>query len=83
LSFQGTDLADVVKTAKLSGDTLYVVAQANLDQMSKEKQTEVLQKLYQAGNEKGWTIVNLMNSEGKTVGYITPSNVEILAPETK
>ncbi len=83
LSFQGTDLADVVKTAKLSGDTLYVVAQANLDQMSKEKQTEVLQKLYQAGNEKGWTIVNLMNSEGKTVGYITPNKVEILAPETK
>lgn len=83
LSFQGTDLADVVKTAKLSGDTLYVVAQANLDQMSKEKQTEVLQKLYQAGNEKGWVVVNLMNSEGKTVGYITPNKVEVLSPESK
>lgn len=83
LSFQGTDLADVVKTAKLSGDTLYVVAQANLDQMSKEKQTEILQKLYQAGNEKGWVVVNLMNSEGKTVGYITPNKVEVLSPESK
>ncbi len=83
LSFQGTDLADVVKTAKLSGDTLYVVAQANLDQMSKEKQTEVLQKLYQAGNEKGWVVVNLMNSEGKTVGYITPNKVEVLSPDSK
>ena len=83
LSFQGTDLADVVKTAKLSSDTLYVVAQPNLDQMSKEKQTEVLQKLYQAGNEKGWIVVNLMNSEGKTVGYINPNKVEILSAETK
>ncbi|MBX7054726.1 MAG: hypothetical protein K1X36_07205 [Pyrinomonadaceae bacterium] len=83
LSFQGTDLADVVKTAKLSGDTLYVVAQTNLDQMSKEKQTEVLQKLYQAGNEKGWTVVNLMNSEGKTVGYVTPNKVEIISAESK
>ncbi|MBP6002981.1 MAG: hypothetical protein KA746_06060 [Pyrinomonadaceae bacterium] len=81
LSFQGTELGDIVKTAKLSGDTLYIVAQPTYDSLAKEKQTELLQKLYQSGNEKGWVNVNLMNSEGKTVGFASPSRFDLISPE--
>jgi len=81
LSFQGTDFADTVKTAKLSGETLYVVARPTVDSLTKDGQAELLQKLYQAGNEKGWTNVNLMNSQGKTIGFASPKRIEIVAPE--
>jgi len=76
LSFQGTEFGEIVKTAKVSGETLYIVAQPTLDAMPKERQTELLQKLYEAGNEKGWINVNLMNSEGKTVGYASPTRMD-------
>jgi hypothetical protein len=80
LSFQGTDLGENVKTAKLSGETLYIVAQPTVDSMTKDKQAELLQKFYQAGKGNGWLNVNLMNSEGRTIGYASPTRSEVTGP---
>ncbi len=77
LSFQGTDLGENVKVAKLSGETLYIVGQPSLDGMPKEKLTELLQKFYQAGKEKGWLNVNLMNSEGRTIGFASQTRMDV------
>ncbi len=77
LSFQGTEFAENVKLAKISGETLYIVSPPNLDTMTQEEQSNILQRLYSAGKEKGWVNVNLMNSKGKTVGYASPTKVEI------
>lgn len=77
LSFQGTEFADNVKLAKISGETLYIVSQPSLDTMTQQEQSDVLQRLYSAGDRKGWVNVNLMNSKGKTVGYASPTKIEI------
>ncbi len=77
LSFQGTDLGENVKVARLSGETLYIVGQPAVDTMPKDKLTELLQKLYWAGKEKGWLNVNLMNSEGKTVGFASATRMDV------
>lgn len=77
LSFQGTELGESVKIAKLSGETLYIVGQPSIDGMPKEKLTELLQKFYQAGKEKGWLNVNLMNSEGRTIGYASATRMDV------
>lgn len=66
-----------VKLAKLSGDTLYAVMQPSWETMTQEKQKELLQKIYQHGGGKEWLKVNLMNSTGKTVAYMSPSRIEI------
>jgi hypothetical protein len=77
LSFQGTDFGEYVKTAKLSGETLYVVGQPTLEGMSRDKLSDLLQKLYLAGREKGWLNVNLMNSEGRTVGFASATRMDV------
>ena len=79
LSFQGTEFGAIIKTARLSGDTLYVVAQPTLDSMPRDQQIDLLQKLYQAGNDKGWVKVNLMNGHGKTVGFASASRTEMVS----
>ncbi len=81
LSFQGTDLGENVKTAKLSGDTLYILSLPTVDTMTKDKQAELLQKLYTAGKDKGWVNVNLMNSEGRTIGFASLTRMEITATQ--
>jgi len=80
LSFQGTLLGDHVKTAKLSGETLYLVAQPTYLALEKEKQVEVLQHFLKAGDEKGWTKVNIMNASGQTIGFASPTRVDIYKP---
>lgn len=77
LSFQGTDLGDHVKIARLSGDTLYIVAHPAFNSLSKEKQVDELLHFYQAGKVKGWSKVNLMNDEGRTIGFASSARLEI------
>lgn len=77
LSFQGTDLNDLVKLARLSGDTLYIIAQPTFDGMGKDKQTDIMQRFLQAGKDKGWDKVNIMNGEGRTVGFASSTRSEI------
>ncbi len=81
LSFQGTELGEYVKTAKLSGDTLYLMAQPTFSSLGKDKQTDVLQQFYKAGNDKGWAKVIIMNAEGKTVAYASATRLDIYQPE--
>jgi hypothetical protein len=77
LSFQGTDLNEQVKTARLSGDTLYILAQPSFAEMTKDKQTDILQRFYQEGRDKkGWDKVNLMNDKGHTVGFASATRLE-------
>ncbi|MEP6945216.1 MAG: hypothetical protein ABJA02_04810, partial [Acidobacteriota bacterium] len=80
LSFQGTELGEQVKTAKLSGDTLYLVAQPTFSSLGKDKQTEVLQQFSRAGNDKGWAKVVVMNPDGKTVGFVSATRLDLYEP---
>ncbi len=80
LSFQGTELGDYVRTAKLSSYTLYLVAQPTFATLGKEKQIDVLQQFLKAGSDKGWSKVNIMNAEGKTVAFASPTRTDIYQP---
>lgn len=71
---------DDIKIAKISGETLYVVMLPNWETMTKEKQTELLKKMYDYGGGKEWLKVNVMNSTGKTVGYASSTRLEINGP---
>lgn len=69
--------ADVVKTAKVSSNILYVQLQPSWDALSKEKRQEVLSKLLQAGTDKGYNQVTLISKTGKTAGYASPGRMEV------
>jgi hypothetical protein len=80
LSFQGTDIGEHVRTARLSGDTLYLVSQPTFGTLGKEQQIELLQQFLKAGSEKGWSKVNILNSSGQTVGFASANRTELYQP---
>lgn len=78
--FKESPFQDDIKIAKISGDTLYVVMLPSWETMTKEKQSEMLKNIYQYGAGKEWTNVNLMNSTGRTVGFASPSRLDLVGP---
>ena len=75
-----TPFAEDVKIAKISEGTLYVVMMPSWETMTKEKQHELLKNIYQYGAGKDWTNVNLMNSTGKSVGFASPTRLDLVGP---
>ena len=75
-----TPFAEDVKIAKISEGTLYVVMMPSWETMTKEKQHELLKSIYQYGAGKDWTNVNLMNSTGKSVGFASPTRLDLVGP---
>lgn len=69
-----------LKLAKVSGETFYGVLQPSWETMTKEKQQELVQKIYQTGAGKNWMKVNLMNSQGKTVAFMSATRSDIISP---
>ena len=69
-----------LKLAKVSGETFYGVLQPSWETMTKEKQQELVQKIYQQGAGKTWLKVNLMNSQGRTVAFMSATRLDIQAP---
>jgi len=68
---------DNIKVARLSGDILFVVLQPTWETMTKERREELLKGIYQEGAQGGWTSVELMNSQGKTVGFASPTKFDV------
>lgn len=81
LSFQDSDLGQFVKMAKLSGDTLYIVTQPTFESLPKDQKSEILVRFYDTGNERSWTKVVLMNTEGRTIGFASASRNELYPKE--
>lgn len=67
-----------LKLAKKSGDTFYGVVLPGWETMTNEKREEFLRAISEYGKTGGWVNVNLLNSQGKTVGYASPGHFEII-----
>lgn len=80
IEFENPALREHVLKAKISSGMLYVQLQPTWDALSKEKRQEILQKLYQAGGEKGYKEVNLISKEGKMIGYASATRLDIVMP---
>lgn len=70
-------LREQIKTARVSGETLYALMLPSWDTLPKEKRLGLLQKVYLIAKEKGCKQVNLTNSEGKTAGYASATRTEV------
>lgn len=67
-----------LRLAKKSGDTFYGVVLPSWETMTNEKREEFLRSISEYGKTGGWVNVNLLNSQGKTVGYASPGHFEII-----
>jgi len=78
---QNSPFREDIKIAKISGETFYAVMMPSWETMTKEKQQELLQKIYQHGGQKEWMKVNLMNAQGRTVAFMSASRMDIGTPQ--
>ncbi len=73
-------LAEHITTGKISRDTFYGLLLPSWDNLTKEKRTEYLQKIYNLGPEKGYKEVSLLSSDGKQAGYASATKLEVYMP---
>ena len=80
VNLDNSSLKEHIQTARISGDTFYAIVLPSWDGLSREKQEEFLSKVMLVGGEKGFVRVNLINRQGKTVGFASPDKVEVSNP---
>ena len=80
VSVETSNLKDFVKTARVSGEIFYAQMLPSWDRLSKEKRQEFLQLVLKVAREKGCNQVNLISSDGKMVGYASPTRLEVVDP---
>jgi hypothetical protein len=80
VQMEGTPFGEFVKTGKISGDTFYGLLQPTWEAMPKEKRQELLQRLLEAGKEKGYKQVHLINKDGKAAGFASATRLEVNMP---
>jgi len=74
----GFEDKDKVKTAKISGETMYAVMTPAWDSFDEDKKRDLAQKLYAYAARKGVKRINIMNSHGATVAAGTPDRIELV-----
>lgn len=77
VNLENSSLKDFIREARIANDTFFAIVLANWSTLSQEKQEEVLKKVYATGTEKGFTKVQLLNSDGRTVGFADAEKVQI------
>ena len=77
---EAAGMREHVKVSKISGDTLYVQLLPSWNALPKEKRTELLQKVLEAGPAQGYQRVSLLNKEGKQAGFASSTRIEVVMP---
>ena len=77
---ESTPFGEYIKTGRISEDTFYGLMLPSWDALSKEKRLEFLQKVYDAGKEKGYKQVALINKDGKQAGFASATRLEVIMP---
>ena len=73
-------LKDYAKSARVSGENLFVLMLPAWDALPKEKRQEFLQRAYRLAQEKGCTQVSLIGKDGKATGFASATRLDITMP---
>lgn len=76
-TIEDPELVEYIGTARISGEIFYGILKPEWDKLPKEKRHEFVKKALDAGKEKGYTQVNLMTKNGKSVAFASPTRIEI------
>ncbi|HEX8289437.1 MAG TPA: hypothetical protein VF556_15655 [Pyrinomonadaceae bacterium] len=78
VNLENSSLKEYLQTARINENTFYGVTSPSWDALSLEKKEELLKKIFSSGKDKGYVKVQLLNMEGKAVGYATPEKTEVV-----
>ena len=77
IEMTGFEFKDAVKTAKISGDTMYAIMTPVWDGYTEDKKQEVVKGLYAFAAKKGAKKLNVMNRHGSSVAFATADRTEV------
>ncbi len=69
---------EFIQTGRVSGETFYGLLLPSWDNLSKQNKEDVLRKIHHAGQEKGYSQVNLIGKDGKPVAFASSSRLELI-----
>ena len=78
VDLENSILKEHIKVGRISGDTFYGLMLPSWDALPKDKRQEFLQKVLQAGSEKGYKQVNLIGKDGKLAAYASATRFEVM-----
>jgi hypothetical protein len=80
VTLEDPTVAEFISASRVSGETFHGMLAPPWDALPKERRLEVLQKIYRSGKDKGFTKVNLLTKEGKSVGFASATRLEVTMP---
>jgi hypothetical protein len=80
VNLENSSFKDYLQSARIHEELLIGIVTDNWNAADEEKKQEVLGKLLNAGKEKGFKKVHLLNREGVSVGYATETEIVVKDP---
>lgn len=76
----GSEIAIEIKSARSSGETLYLVMQPTWEVKSEDEQRSILQKALEFSNSKGFRRVQILNEKGRSLAYVDAGRLDLQRP---
>jgi len=80
VNLESSGIKEYMRAGRSTAETFYAITLPTWDQLNEEKKKEVLQQSLDFANEKGLKTVQLVNVNGRSVGYASKERIEILKP---
>ena len=77
VNLENSSLKEYIREARIANSTFHAIVLPNWNSLNQEKKEEVLKKVFATGIEKGFQKVNLLDMQGKTVGYADAESVQV------
>lgn len=77
VNLENSMMKDYIQTARINDETFFGITLDTWENMNGEKKQEFLKKILEAGTEKGFKKVQLINQNGKSVGFASVEKVEV------
>jgi len=77
VNFSNPAIDEYIEKAKVSNTMLYAQMKDSWETLPKEKRLELLKTMYDGGATRGFTQVNLIDKDGKAIGFASPNRLEV------
>jgi hypothetical protein len=78
VNLDNSSLKDYVHSARINRGTLFAISNEKWDQTSFNEKQEIIQKFLSTGEDKEFSKVHLLNSDGATVAFGSPDGINVL-----
>ncbi len=77
VSFSNPAIDEYIEKAKVSNTMLYAQMKESWETLPKEKRLELLKTMYDGGATRGFNQVNLIDKDGKAIGFASQNRLEV------